>query len=133
MNKVLKNKNGFTLVELIVIMAVLGVISSIAVPRFLGVQEEAKVDADYATGAMLAKAAELYLVNDDNNVDNLNNITDVETLQDELNTTDIKFVSKNLIGNEDTIRFSEDDAVISVSATNNDDTATVVLYPRPED
>lgn len=55
-----KNNKGFTLVELIVVMAVLAIISAIAVPRFLGVQKQAKIDADYATGAMIAKAAELY-------------------------------------------------------------------------
>lgn len=41
-------------------MAVLAVISAIAVPKFLSVQEKAEEDADYATGAMIAKAAELY-------------------------------------------------------------------------
>lgn len=64
-----KNNKGFTLVELIVVMAVLAIISAIAVPRFLGVQEQAELDADYATGAMIAKAAELYSVKTGNTVD----------------------------------------------------------------
>jgi len=56
----LKSRKGFTLIELIVVLAVLAIIMAIAVPRFLGVQESAKEDADYSTGALIAKAAELY-------------------------------------------------------------------------
>jgi len=56
----LKNRKGFTLIELIVVLAVLAIIMAIAVPRYMGVQEKAKVDSDYSTGAMIAKAAELY-------------------------------------------------------------------------
>ncbi|SHI69102.1 MSHA pilin protein MshA [Dethiosulfatibacter aminovorans DSM 17477] len=58
----LKNKKGFTLIELIVVLAVLGIIALIAIPRFLSVQEQAKIDADYGTAAGIAKAAELYYV-----------------------------------------------------------------------
>jgi prepilin-type N-terminal cleavage/methylation domain-containing protein len=58
----LKNKKGFTLIELIVVLAVLGIIALIAIPRFLTVQETAKEDSDVSSGAMISKAAELYVV-----------------------------------------------------------------------
>lgn len=58
----LKNKKGFTLIELIVVLAVLGVIMAIAVPRFTGVQEQAKIDADARTLDMIAKACEIYYI-----------------------------------------------------------------------
>ncbi len=61
----LKNKKGFTLIELIVVLAVLAVIMAIAVPRFIGVQDKAKVDADESTLASIAKISELYLVKGD--------------------------------------------------------------------
>lgn len=133
MNKVLKNKNGFTLVELIVVMAVLAVISAIAVPRFLGVQESAKVEADYATGAMLGKAAELYLVDDDNTVETLN--TDAaaaaSTLQATLKTTNIKFVSNDFVGKETTIEFSEGTSgEVIVKAQKGAEVTKTQLYPR---
>ena len=56
----LKNKRGFTLIELIVVLAVLAIIMAIAVPRFLGVQEQAKIDADKSTLGLIAKTAEFY-------------------------------------------------------------------------
>ncbi len=58
----LKNRKGFTLIELIVVLAVLAIIAAIAVPRFIGVQKTAKIDADYSSGALIAKSAELYYV-----------------------------------------------------------------------
>ena len=64
----LKNRKGFTLIELIVVLAVLAIIMAIAVPRFLGVQDDAKDKADAATTQMVQKAAELYFAK--NNVDN---------------------------------------------------------------
>lgn len=127
-----KNEKGFTLVELIVVMAVLAVISAIAVPRFLGVQEDAKLEADYATAAMLGKAAELYLVKDGNTTTTLEAEANASTLEDTLKTTEIKFVSKNYIGQESTITFDESDSgAVSVSATDKDAVVNI-LYPRPE-
>jgi type IV pilus assembly protein PilA len=126
-----KNEKGFTLVELIVVMAVLAVISAIAVPRFLGVQEDAKVEADYSTAAMLGKAAELYLVKDSNLISALNDATSVETLQGLLKTTKIDFVSKDFDGNEGTIEFTEGtNGEVIVEATNVTTTVVEQMYPR---
>ncbi len=58
----LRNKKGFTLIELIVVLAVLAIIMAIAVPSFVGVQEEAKVESDRATLANIVKISEFYLV-----------------------------------------------------------------------
>jgi type IV pilus assembly protein PilA len=127
------NEKGFTLVELIVVMAVLAVISAIAVPRFLGVQEDAKVEADYATAAMLGKAAELYLVKDGNEAADLDAAAIGGTLQTTLKTTKIDFVSKDFNGNEGKIDFEEGtNGDVIVRAPIGTATQLTQMYPRPE-
>lgn len=125
--KVIRNKKGFTLVELIVVMAVLAIISAIAVPRFLGVQKQAKLDADYATGAMIAKAAELYEAKVDDVPESITAnvllgagyINGIEFKSDEFNTY-----------TAETINIKFGNGVVNVYAGLEEATA-LALYPRP--
>ena len=59
MLKFFKNKKGFTLIELIVVLAVLAIIMAIAIPRFVGIQDESRINADVATAEQIIKAARL--------------------------------------------------------------------------
>ena len=53
----LKNKNGFSLVELLLVLAIIGIISGIAVPAFLGQRRRARIIGDAKTNAEVLRMA----------------------------------------------------------------------------
>jgi len=59
-----KNKKGFTLIELIVVMAVIGILVLLAAPKFLGYTKDANVTAMQADAKILSNASLMY------NIDN---------------------------------------------------------------
>ena len=59
MKKMGGNK-GFTLVELIIVIAILAIIMLIAIPNFSGIQQRMKVRADKATAAQIGKAVRVW-------------------------------------------------------------------------
>lgn len=54
------NKKGFTLIELIVVIAILGILALIAIPRLAGFTENAKQANDKEMAAVIANAAAMY-------------------------------------------------------------------------
>lgn len=51
---------GFTLIELVVVMAIIGILVLLAAPRFLGYTKDANVTAMEHDAKILADAAEIY-------------------------------------------------------------------------
>lgn len=52
----MKNQNGFTLIELVIVIVLLGVLSAIAVPRFVNLEDDAQRSARNATAAAITSA-----------------------------------------------------------------------------
>lgn len=58
--KPVKSKAGFTLMELIIVIVILGILALIAIPRLLGFVEQAKIACDKEYVAVVARSSELY-------------------------------------------------------------------------
>jgi len=60
MIKSFKSNKGFTLVELIIVIAILAIIMLIAIPNFSGIQQRMQVRADKSTAAQIGKAVRVW-------------------------------------------------------------------------
>ena len=54
------NKNGFTLIELIMVMIILGILSAVAIPRYLETIQKSEISAEDAVIDKLCSALENY-------------------------------------------------------------------------
>ena len=56
MSKRKKNEGGFTLIELIMVIVILGIISAVAIPKFLSLSDSAKLSAARGVGGAIASS-----------------------------------------------------------------------------
>lgn len=55
----IKQQRGFTLIELVVVIVILGILAAFAVPRFMGMEGEARASAVRSMGGTLMAAASM--------------------------------------------------------------------------
>lgn len=56
-----KKKKGFTLIELIIVLAVMAIIAAVAIPNFVGIKNSAAVKADEQSGETIKRAVQVLI------------------------------------------------------------------------
>jgi general secretion pathway protein G len=76
MRSKLKGEQGFTLIELVVVMAVLALLAGLVVPRFANILADSGERVDQANIEMLNNACDLYETNEGETVTDLNQLVE---------------------------------------------------------
>ncbi len=60
-----RNEQGFTLIELLIVIVIIGILAAVAIPRFQGVSDKAKIGAAQAELATVKQGLGMYQAEND--------------------------------------------------------------------
>ena len=119
MFKKLKDKKGFTLVELIVVLVILAILAALLVPSLTGYIDRAKKEQLTSQTRMVLMAANAELATADGENTKINNVSTT-------NGTSADTVLKGIIENAE-LPYSKYGYTITVDSTNNYKVASIVF------
>lgn len=73
----MKARKGFTLIELVVVIAIVGVLAAILVPTMMGIVVKARVSSANSTASNIQKLVDLFMLNADGNGDRMSSASTV--------------------------------------------------------
>ena len=94
------NKKGFTLIELVIVISIIVILTSIVVPNFISTTEHSKLKTDIQTAVIVHNAIELYRMQNGDLPSEVNNISSLATLLRENNYINNMELVPQLIGAE---------------------------------
>ena len=108
-----KNQKGFTLVELMVVVVIIGILVAIAIPVYNSVQKKAKDTADEANIRVIKGAIQMYLANEGDDTGLAGGVDDKHILVKKQYLEEAPKTSKNGYYTIGRVESEDDDKVVT--------------------
>lgn len=123
----LKSSHGFSLIELVIVIAIIAILAAVAIPRLGGFSNTAKESADKKSADIVANAAKLYYMADSTRTDADLTVPNLDTAQ-LLDDRDVLLHSAKYGGTSTGVVISADQITLLSNGT-----VTVTIGTSPND